>query len=162
MKYWNFKFFAVGMFILVSLSTFAQQPTDLQTVFEKMYPNATDVQWSKKRGYQIATFIENNVGINVWFTDKGKWVMTDNDVNSLEAVPTVVAEKFMASTLAAGRLRYVRVIDLPNNQPPVIIIDVQSWNSPEEFQVFYSPTGELLQTLNVTETGGMIYPGLFD
>ena len=151
-----------GLLLIASLSVFASSPTDFQSALQKMYPDATNVQWSKKHDYQIATFIENNIGINVWFTDKAQWVMTEKDVDSLSAVPAVVAEKYMSSTLSAGKLRYIRIIYLPHQEPPVIIIDVQSWNSPEEFQVFYSPEGELLQTLNVTDTGGMIYPGLFN
>ncbi len=162
MKKSEFTLILSGILLLFTLSIFAGSSDNLQNTLKKMYPDATNVEWSKKRGYQIATFIQNQYGINVWFSNKGKWVMTEKDVNSLAGVPTIVAENFMSSTLAAGRLRFVRIIDLPNQQPPVIVIDVQSWNSPEEFQVFYSPEGKLLQTLNVTETGGIIYPGLFD
>ena len=107
-----------GLFLLISLSIFAGSP-NVQATFQKMYPNASNVEWSKKHGYQIATFIENEVGINAWFTNKAKWVMTSKDVNSLAAVPTIVAEKSMESTMAALRLRYVRIVELPNNQPPV-------------------------------------------
>ena len=151
-----------GLLLITSLSVFANSPANLQAALQKMYPDATDVQWSKKHDYQIATFVENGMGVNVWFSDDAQWIMTEKDVDSLSSIPSIVAEKYMNSTLAAGRLRYIRIIDLPKQEPPVIVIDVQSWNSPEEFQVFYSPEGELLQTLNVTETGGIIYPGLFN
>ena len=151
-----------GLLLITTLSVFANSPANLQAALQKMYPDATDVQWSKRHDYQIATFIENGIGVNVWFSNDAQWIMTEKDVDSLASIPGVVAEKYMNSTLSAGRLRYIRIIYLPKQEPPVIVIDVQSWNSPEEFQVFYSPEGELLQTLNVTETGGIIYPGLFN
>ena len=151
-----------GLLLITTLSVFANSPANLQAALQKMYPDATDVQWSKRHDYQIATFIENGIGVNVWFSNDAQWIMTEKDVDSLASIPAVVAEKYMNSTLSAGRLRYIRIIYLPKQEPPVIVIDVQSWNSPEEFQVFYSPEGELLQTLNVTETGGIIYPGLFN
>ena len=151
-----------GLLLITTLSVFANSPANLQAALQKMYPDATDVQWSKRHDYQIATFIENGIGVNVWFSNDAQWIMTEKDVGSLASIPAVVAEKYMNSTLSAGRLRYIRIIYLPKQEPPVIVIDVQSWNSPEEFQVFYSPEGELLQTLNVTETGGIIYPGLFN
>ena len=162
MKKSGFTLIIIGLLLTVSMFTFANTPGSIKEVFQKMYPNAANVEWSKKHGYQIATFVQEGIGINEWFTNKAKWVMTSNDVNSLEAVPTPVAEAFMESTMAALRLRYVRIVELPNNEPLVYIIDVQEWNSPVEFQVFYSPKGKLLQTLNVTDTGGMIYPGLFN
>ena len=151
-----------GLLLITTLSVFANSPANLQAALQKMYPDATDVQWSKRHDYQIATFIENGIGVNVWFSNDAQWIMTEKDVDSLASIPAVVAEKYMNSTLSAGRLRYIRIIYLPKQEPPVIVLDVQSWNSPEEFQVFYSPEGELLQTLNVTETGGIIYPGLFN
>ena len=53
-----------------------------------------------------------------------------------------------------------RIITFPKH-PTVIIIEVEQYNSDEEFQLFYAPDGKLLQSLDVTELGGEIYPGLF-
>ena len=41
------------------------------------------------------------------------------------------------------------------------MIEVEEYNTDTEFQLFYAPDGKLLQTLNVSDTGGEIYPGLF-
>ena len=41
------------------------------------------------------------------------------------------------------------------------MIEVEEYNTDSEFQLFYAPDGKLLQTLNVSDTGGEIYPGLF-
>ena len=98
--------------------------------------------------------------IDVWFNKQAEWVMTETDVESLEKVPAPVAEAFMSSTMTGMRLRDIRIITFPKH-PTVIIIEVEQYNSDEEFQLFYAPDGKLLQSLDVTELGGEIYPGLF-
>lgn len=55
----------------------------------------------------------------------------------------------------------MRIITFPKH-PTIIVIEVEVYNSNEEFQLFYSPDGKLQQQLNVSELGGEIYPGLFD
>lgn len=122
----KFKFGSLaGLLVLLSVSAFAEGrlPVNIQTAFQKLYPQATDVE-------------------------------------SLEKVPAPVAEAFMSSTMAGMKLRDVRIITFPKH-PTVIIIEVEQYNSDEEFQLFYAPDGKLLQSLDVTELGGEIYPGLF-
>ena len=145
-----------GLLILLSVSAFAEGrlPANIQTAFLKLYPQATDVEWEQMAGCYVAEFIADGQEIDVWFNKQAEWVMTETDVESLEKVPAPVAEAFMSSTMTGMRLRDIRIIT-------VIIIEVQQYNSDEEFQLFYAPDGKLLQSLDVTELGGEIYPGLF-
>ena len=112
-------------------------------------------------GCYVAEFVMDNREIDVWFDEKAQWVMTENDVESLENVPAPVAENFMKSIMASMRLKDVRIITFPKH-PTVIVIEVEGYNSDEEFQLFYSSDGKLQQQLNVSELGGEIYPGLFE
>ena len=132
----------------------------LQTPLLKLYPQATDVEWEQMAGCYVAEFIADGQEIDVWFNKQAEWVMTETDVESLEKVPAPVAEAFMSSTMTGMRLRDIRIITFPKH-PTVIIIEVEQYNSDEEFQLFYAPDGKLLQSLDVTELGGEIYPGLF-
>ena len=111
-------------------------------------------------GCYVAEFIADGQEIDVWFNKQAEWVMTETDVESLEKVPAPVAEAFMSSTMTGMRLRDIRIITFPKH-PTVIIIEVEQYNSDEEFQLFYAPDGKLFQSLDVTELGGEIYPGLF-
>lgn len=155
-------YFAVSLLLLFTTSAFAEGlPANIQTAFQKMYPQATDVEWNQMAGCYVAEFIMDEREIDVWFDKNAQWVMTENDVESLEKVPVPVAEAFMSSTMASMRLRDVRIITFPK-RPAVIIIEVEEYNSDEEFQLFYSPDGKLQQSLNVSELGGEIYPGLFE
>ena len=149
------------MMCITAWSVSAQEAAVIAN-FQKLYPNVTDVVWEKKGSYEIACFELNGFERNAWFTKQGEWKMTETDFKTLNIIPKAVAKAFWKSTMASLATQYIRIVTLPNNQPEVIVIDVQAWNSPEEFQLFYSPDGTLLETLNATQTGGEIYPDLFD
>lgn len=136
-------------------------PSKVETAFKNMYPKASDVEWEQIGGYYTAEFVMNNNEIDVWFDPNGEWVMTTNDVESLEKVPVPVAEAFMKSIWASMRLKDVRIGTFPKHST-VILIEVEGYNSDEEFQLFYSPDGELIKSMNVSELGGEVYPGLFE
>lgn len=151
-----------GIFSLISVTLFADNPpVEVLDAFKKMYPQVADVEWEKIADYYIADCVNEGQEMNIWFNKNAGWIMTETDVESLEAVPAPVAKAFMKSTLASMQLEYIKIITFPK-QPMVIVIDVEAYNSDEEFQLFYAPDGTLLQTLNVSETGGEIYPGLFE
>ena len=151
-----------GLFVLSSISAFAEGhlPANIQTAFQKLYPQATGVEWEQMAGCYVAEFIVGSHEVDVWFNKQSEWVMTETDVESLKKIPNPVAEAFMDSTMAGMRLRDVRIITFPKH-PTVIILEVEQYNSDREFQLFYAPDGKLLQSLDVTELGGEIYPELF-
>lgn len=151
-----------SLLLLFSVSAFADGlPAKVQNTFHKMYPKATNVEWTEIGGGYTAEFIMNGQEIDVWFDSNGKWIMTDTDVESLEKVPTPVAEAFMKSIMASMRLKDVRIGTFPNH-PTVILIEVEGYNSDAEYQLLYGTDGKLLKDLNVSELGGEIYPGLFE
>lgn len=79
-----------GLLLLISVSVFAAgfPPLDkVQETFQKMYPKVTTVDWQRKGDYHIADIRVDGRELNVWFSDKGKWLMTEIDVETLEAVP---------------------------------------------------------------------------
>ena len=43
----------------------------------------------------------------------------------------------------------------------VVIIDIEEYNSDREIQLFYAPDVKLLQSLDVADGDGEIYPELF-
>lgn len=145
-----------------SMNLAAQRlPTSIESNFQKIYPKATGVEWTQMAGCYVASFLDDDTEIDVWFSPAARWVMTENDVESLEMVPPEVAEAFRNSPMAGMRLTDVRIVTFPG-RGTVIVIEVEPYNSVEEFQLFYSEGGTLQRTLNVTGLGGEIYPGLFE
>ena len=98
----KFKFcILAGLLALLSVSAFAEGrlPANIQTAFQTLYPQATDVEWEQMAGCYVAEFIADGQEIDVWFNKQAEWVMTETDVESLEKVPAPVAEAFMSSTM---------------------------------------------------------------
>ena len=70
MKKYNLTYIFTGLLLLISISISASNPINLEAALQKLFPNATNVQWSKNNSYDIATFIEKQYGIKLWFTNK--------------------------------------------------------------------------------------------
>ena len=86
----KFKFcILAGLLALLSVSAFAEGrlPANIQTAFQTLYPQATDVEWEQMAGCYVAEFIADGQEIDVWFNKQAEWVMTETDVESLEKVP---------------------------------------------------------------------------
>ncbi|MBE6286769.1 MAG: hypothetical protein E7099_01065 [Mediterranea massiliensis] len=147
------------LFVVTKLWAY-HPPQQVQTAFSQLYPSVTEVAWDKKGEWYIAAFIFNNKEKAVWFDRKAQWVMKETDVDALADIPQVVAEAYRANRMASMWIKDIRIIDFPK-KPSVVAITVRESNSEVEFIQFYSLGGKLLQSLNATQLGVEIYPGLF-
>ena len=50
-----------------------------------MYPKVTTVEWTHKSDYHIAGFVSDSHEMNAWFGNNAQWIMTETNVESLEA-----------------------------------------------------------------------------
>ena len=98
--------------------------------------------------------------MNVWFGINAQLIMTGTNVESLEDVPAPVAKAFMQTETPPIQIRYIKIITFPK-MSTVVIIDIEEYNSDREIQLFYAPDGKLLQSLDVADGDGEIYPELF-
>ena len=160
MKKINFSLLA-GLLMLIPASLSAENtPEKVQETFKKMYPKVTTVEWTHKSDYHIAGFVSDSHEMNVWFGNNAQWIMTETNVESLEDVPAPVAKAFMQTETPPIQIRYIKIITFPK-MSTVVIIDIEEYNSDREIQLFYAPAGKLLQSLDVADGDGEIYPELF-
>lgn len=151
----------LGWWMWAVASVYAYQPPQPVVIaFSKLYPTVKEVEWGKKGDWYTAAFLFNNKGMAVWFNRKAKWVMKETEVDSLANIPSAVAETYNANRMASMWIKDIRLIDFPK-KPSVVAITVRESNSEVEFIQFYSMGGKLLQSLNATQLGAEIYPGLF-
>ena len=159
-KKFNFSLLA-GLLLLIPASVCAENtPEKVQETFKKMYPKVTTVEWTHKSDYHIAGFVSDSHEMNVWFGNNAQWIMTETNVESLEDVPAPVAKAFMQTETPPIQIRYIKIITFPK-MSTVVIIDIEEYNSDREIQLFYAPDGKLLQSLDVADGDGEIYPELF-
>lgn len=124
-------------------------PVELQNAFSTMYPNITNVKWEAKAGYYVADF-RNGYDASAWFTQDGKWQMTETDI-PYSALPQEVKNAFEGSeyTTASGwRIDDVDKLERVNLET-VYVIEVENKN--QEVDLYYSEGGVLIKSIVDTD-----------
>lgn len=117
---------------------------ELSEALNSKFPEATWVEWEKKRDFYVAEFHEGGTEVKVWYTGNAQWCMTERDLGrSAEALPEAVKESFAASGYAAAW----RVDDIDKYERPgevFYLIEVEKAGERDR-DLFYSETGALLK-----------------
>ncbi|MGL5683398.1 MAG: PepSY-like domain-containing protein [Marinifilaceae bacterium] len=93
--------FAMSMVLNISCSKDDDNSTNapsaaLEKAFVSRYPNATNVKWIAKRGYNVALFDVTTRTVTytqkneAWFTDKAQWCMTETDIDVKDLPEAVI------------------------------------------------------------------------
>lgn len=116
--------------------------------FLSRYPNATNVEWISKKGYDVALFdlttrsaapTQKN---EAWFTDNGKWCMTESDIDSDE-LPSEIAEGWKATTFISDGYQIDDVDVLERGGEAIYKIEIEKAGAPD-YDLFFNTKGELL------------------
>lgn len=130
-------------------------PQTVLEAFAGMYPGASNVDWSSKDIYWVATF--DNAGTravlspsgrnSAWYDDSGKWYMTERSYG-VDLLPDAVKNAFYASEYASWRVEDVDYI-LRNGVEEVYVIEVEGEKDGIRMEVdlYYSATGVLVKTV---------------
>lgn len=158
MKKLNFSILIV--MLITSTSVFAYILPSAQATFKKMYPKASDVAWSQNGNYYLADFMMNGFEKNVWFDGQGNWAMTQTELGNLDELTPVVYNAFVSGPYANGAVEDVTLVEFPKWQA-IIVIKVGKDNVDLKYQLFYTPSGILLRTRNVSYMHDILGPSTF-
>lgn len=131
--------------------------------FNARYPGATDVSWSVKNEYAVASFYWDNVRAasdashhTAWFTMKGDWGMTERDLPFalLATVAPKVYEAFTASVYGQASSGWipdaeVDVIQRGAGTEQLYVIEVSKRDAGKETEVdlYYTEEGILVKEI---------------
>ena len=129
-------------------------PAAVLNAFEKQYPDANNVQWTKKDNYAVATFTKSGDTSgqqSAWFAwDNGTWGMTEYEI-PYSLLPDDVRTAFEASEYAASPWRYDREIDVlqRNETETLYVIEVEKNEAGTETEVdlYYTADGLLVKEI---------------
>ena len=129
-------------------------PAAVLNAFEKQYPDANNVQWTKKDNYAVATFTKSGDTSgqqSAWFAwDNGIWGMTEYEI-PYSLLPDDVRTAFEASEYAASPWRYDREIDVlqRNETETLYVIEVEKNEAGTETEVdlYYTADGLLVKEI---------------
>lgn len=144
---------------LAALAGYA--PAKVQAALKTMYPEATDIAWSRENNYYVADFMTNGYETDVWLDTNANWVMTLTDLESTDPLSPAVYNAFAMGEYAAGQVEDVTQATFPK-RPAVIVIEVGQQNMDIKYQLFYATDGTLIQAVNMGYGDGKLWPNTFN
>lgn len=133
--------FAISLFFLTG-AVYAQSinvPAKVQSAFNKKFPHAKKVKWSKENAHEYeADFMVNGQKYSTDFKPNGKWIEAEKAI-SVSALPSNIRKAFMEKYPNA-RILGVSYVLKPMQQQ--FEIDAQVKGKRKEF--VYSARGKLL------------------
>lgn len=124
-------------------------PTIVQDSLKALYPSVQIIGWSTDSNYYVAEFQHEGFDMKVWFDTKGNWIMKQTDWQVMDEVPTPVWHTFTYGPYSIDQVDDVTLVEFPNH-PPQIVILISIPNALTQYQLFYTPSGTLINARNVT------------
>lgn len=121
-------------------------PTVVEQEMKAKYPAATHIEWEIKSNYYVADCRLDGKDVDIWFHKEGTWVMTETEL-LWDNLPAAVQTTFNESEYASWRID--ELVSLEYALEPIqYVIEVEQGN--KDIQLFYSESGFLIQTIDVT------------
>jgi Protein of unknown function (DUF2874). len=140
---------------------YSQDTSVFQNALIKLYPDAANVIWNQKSDYHVATFTRNDYEMEVWMNDNAEWIMSVYDIEDLDELPPDVYNVFTFTQYSQWNVTNVFWVTFPNMQEQ-FIIKVNQDNSSSKCMLFFTASGEELQTIDNSYSDIKITPRLFD
>lgn len=131
-----------------------QPDTAVQTTFKQMFPNATNVLWSKKDNYGVANFLNSNTQNVAWFSQEGVWYLTETAVLTT-AIPKVITDAVAQSDYRTWKIADASHLDR-KDMVSAYVIEVTL--NGEVKDLYYTTDGYLFETIDQNSTGNEAQP----
>lgn len=110
--------------------------------FEQKYPEAAQVKWETKKGYEVAEFKIQGKEKEAWFDKDGKWYMTESDM-TYEELPGAVKTNFKKD-YADWKVEDVDMLERTGMEAVYVI---EAEQGKEELDLYYTEDGTLVKTV---------------
>ena len=101
---WRFKFSAWAVVLMMTALSFGAcdnddddtfvPPSNITEALKQVYPAAQNVEWEMKGAYYVADCWVTGDELDVWFDANANWVMTENELNSIDQLVPAVYTAF--------------------------------------------------------------------
>ena len=152
----KFKFtLMVAMSALCISASAGYTPTLVQDSLKRLYPQIETVGWSTDDYFYVASFQDKGFNTKIWFDTHGHWVMKQTDWQTMDQVPMPVYHTFTFGSYSTDQVDDVTLVEFPDD-PSQIVILISPPNSLTQYQLFYSPEGELINARNATNLNDIL------
>lgn len=122
---------------------------------KQLYPNAQNVEWEMKGDYYVADCWVTGDELDVWFDANANWVMTENELDSIDQLVPAVYTGFRNSNYSSWVVTDVFVLTYPQH-PTESVIQVKQGNL--RFALYFSQEGGLLHERDITNGDDTNWP----
>lgn len=131
------------------------KPTDAaHNALMAKYPDATHIEWEKKKTYLVADCYINSKDADVWFTEDGTWKMTEYELLPAD-LPQAIATAISGSEYASWRIDDRDLLEYPG-KASVYVVEVEEHN--KEFDLYFSAEGALIEARDVSNADDTHWP----
>ena len=130
-------------------------PTNIVEALKQVYPGAQNVEWEVKGGYYVADCWVSGDELEVWFDENANWVMTENELDSVDDLVPAVYTAFNNSEYGSWVVTDVYVLVYPLN-PTESVIQVKQGDV--RYALYFSQEGGLLHEKNISNGNDTNWP----
>ena len=144
----KFKFGAWAVVLMLTAFSFSacddnddetyNPPANITEALKQLYPNAQNVEWEMKGDYYVADCWVTGDELDVWFDANANWVMTENELDSIDQLVPAVYTGFRNSNYSSWVVTDVFVLTYPQH-PTESVIQVKQGNL--RFALYFSQEG---------------------
>lgn len=163
----KFKFGAWAIMMMVVAFTFGAcddddndekayvPPSNIVEALKQLYPNSQNVEWEMKASYYVADCWVSGDELDVWFDANANWVMTENELESIDGLLPAVYTAFIESNYSTWVVTDVFVLTYPQ-VPSQAVIQVKLGN--QRHALYYSQDGGLLRDKDISNGDDTNWP----
>lgn len=130
-------------------------PSNIVEALKQLYPNAQNVEWEMQGSYYVADCWVTGDELDVWFDANANWVMTENELESIDQLVPAVYTAFNNSMYSSWVVTEVAVLTFPQN-PVESVIQVKQGSL--RHALYYSQEGGLLHDKDISNGDDINWP----
>lgn len=163
---WKFKFGAWAVVLMMTALSFSAcsdddddpalvPPNNITEALKQLYPAAQNIEWEMKGDYYVADCWVTGDELDVWFDANANWVMTENELDSIEQLVPAVYTAFQNSDYSAWVVTDVYVLTYPQNMTESVI---QVKLGSQRYSLYFSQEGGLLHKKDISNGDDTNWP----
>lgn len=163
---WKFKFGAWAVVLMMTALSFSAcsdddddpalvPPNNITEALKQLYPAAQNIEWEMKGDYYVADCWVTGDELDVWFDANANWVMTENELDSIDQLVPAVYTAFQNSDYSAWVVTDVYVLTYPQNLTESVI---QVKLGSQRYSLYFSQEGGLLHKKDISNGDDTNWP----
>lgn len=130
-------------------------PVNIAEALKQVYPGAQNIEWEMKGAYYVADCWVAGDELEVWFDANANWVMTENDLDSIDELVPAVYTAFNNSNYSSWVVTDVYVLTFPQHLTESVI---QVKQGSQRYALYFSQEGGLLHERNISSGDDTDWP----